>query len=225
MTLKALTLAQILVLARVSLMFAEMALIRTGVVRGHFTWRDTLASLAMRAGNYTSYALVAGLTYASFKFFYDHRLFDIPWDSPWTWVSIVVLDDLAYYWFHRWSHEVRFWWAAHVNHHSSQEYNLSTAVRQTWTGALVGTWAPCSRWPGSVHPIELIFLQSGLNLVYQYWIHTEAIRRLPAWYECGLQHAVAPSRPPRVEPALPRPQLRRHLHGLGPAVRHVRGRA
>jgi sterol desaturase/sphingolipid hydroxylase (fatty acid hydroxylase superfamily) len=183
MTIKVLTLAQILVLARVSLMFVEMALIRAGVVRGHFTWRDTLASLVMRAGNYTSYALVAGLTYASFKFFYDHRLFDIPWDSPWTWVSIVVLDDFAYYWFHRWSHEVRFWWAAHVNHHSSQEYNLSTAVRQTWTGAIVGTWAPwfVLAWIG--YPIELIFLQSGLNLLYQYWIHTEAIRRLPAWYE------------------------------------------
>ena len=183
MTIKVLTLAQILVLARVSLMFVEMALIRAGVVRGHFTWRDTLASLVMRAGNYTSYALVAGLTYASFKFFYDHRLFDIPWDSPWTWVSIAVLDDFAYYWFHRWSHEVRFWWAAHVNHHSSQEYNLSTAVRQTWTGAIVGTWAPwfVLAWIG--FPIELIFLQSGLNLLYQYWIHTEAIRRLPAWYE------------------------------------------
>ena len=183
MTIKVLTLAQILVLARVSLMFVEMALIKAGIVRGHFTWRDTLASLVMRAGNYTSYALVAGITYACFKFFYDHRLFEIPWDSPWTWVSIAVLDDFAYYWFHRWSHEVRFWWAAHVNHHSSQEYNLSTAVRQTWTGAIVGTWAPwfVLAWIG--FPIELIFLQSGLNLLYQYWIHTEAIRRLPAWYE------------------------------------------
>ena len=183
MTIKVLTLAQILVVARVSLMFVEMALIKAGVVRGHFTWRDTLASLVMRAGNYTSYALVAGITYACFKFFYDHRLFEIPWDSPWTWVSIVVLDDFAYYWFHRWSHEVRFWWAAHVNHHSSQEYNLSTAVRQTWTGAIVGTWAPwfVLAWIG--FPPEMIFLQSGLNLLYQFWIHTEAIRRLPAWFE------------------------------------------
>ena len=180
---EALTLAQILVGVRVSLMFLEMGFVRLGLIRGRYTWPDTLASLAMRAGNYVSYGLLAGVTYAGFRFFFNHRLFDIPFDSPWTWAAIVVLDDFAYYWFHRWSHEVRFWWAAHVNHHSSREYNLSTAVRQTWTGALVGTWAPwfVLAWIG--FPVELIFLQSGLNLLYQHWIHTQAIGRLPAWFE------------------------------------------
>ena len=99
-------------------------------------WHTSMAVLAMRAGNYVSYGLLAGVTYAGFRFFFNHRLFDIPFDSPWTWAAIVVLDDFAYYWFHRWSHEVRFWWAAHVNHHSSQHYNLSTALRQSWTSPI-----------------------------------------------------------------------------------------
>jgi sterol desaturase/sphingolipid hydroxylase (fatty acid hydroxylase superfamily) len=183
MKFEALSLATVLVLARFGLMLLEMALIRARLIRGRYTLKDTLASIGMRAGNYATNILFAGAVVAAFAFFYEHRLFDIPFDSPWTWVAIVVLDDFAYYWFHRISHECRFWWAAHVNHHSSQEYNLSTAIRQPWTGVLVGTWAPwfLLAWIG--FPPELIFLQSGLNLLYQFWIHTEAIRRLPAWFE------------------------------------------
>jgi sterol desaturase/sphingolipid hydroxylase (fatty acid hydroxylase superfamily) len=183
MTGRTLTTAQWLVLARFGLMFLEMGLIRAHLVRGRYTLRDTLASIGMRAGNYATNVALAGFVVACFAFFSDFRLFDIPIDSPWAWVAIVVLDDFAYYWFHRISHECRFWWAAHVNHHSSQEYNLSTAIRQPWTGVLVGTWAPwfVLAWIG--FPVEMIFLQSGLNLLYQFWIHTEAIRRMPAWFE------------------------------------------
>lgn len=181
--MKALTTAQWLVLIRFGVMLVEMALIRAHLVRGRYTLKDTLASLGMRAGNYATNILLAGAVLASFTFFHDRRLFDIPLGSPWAWAAIVVLDDFAYYWFHRFSHECRFWWAAHVNHHSSQEYNLSTAIRQPWTGVLVGTWAPwfVLTWIG--FPPEMIFIQSGLNLLYQFWIHTEAIRRMPPWFE------------------------------------------
>lgn len=181
--MKALTIAQMLVLARFALMFLEMALIRAHLVRGRYTVKDTLASVGMRAGNYATNVALAGATVAVFAFIYQFRLFDIPMSSPWAWAAIVVLDDFAYYWFHRFSHECRFWWAAHVNHHSSQEYNLSTAIRQPWTGVLVGTWAPWFVLLLIGFPPEMIFLQSGLNLLYQFWIHTEAIRRMPAWFE------------------------------------------
>jgi sterol desaturase/sphingolipid hydroxylase (fatty acid hydroxylase superfamily) len=181
--MKALTLAQILVLVRFSLMGAEMALIRAGLVRGHYRWKDTLASVAMRGGNYATNILLAGTTVAVFSFIHQFRLFDIPMNSVAAWAAIVVLDDFAYYWFHRFSHQCRFWWAAHVNHHSSREYNLSTAIRQPWTGVLVGTWAPWFPLALIGFPLEMIFLQSGINLLYQFWIHTEAIHRLPAWFE------------------------------------------
>lgn len=166
-----------------TLLVLEMALIRAHLVRGHFDWRDTLASLGMRAGNYASGLLLAGAVVATFSFLHARRLFDISAASPWAWVALVVLDDLAYYVFHRASHECRFWWAAHVNHHSSQEYNLSTAIRQTWTGVLVGTWLPWFPLALLGFPPAMIFAVSGLNLLYQYWIHTETIRRMPAWFE------------------------------------------
>lgn len=102
--------------------------------------------------------------------------------QAWAWVALFFLDDFTYYWFHRLNHEVRFLWAGHVNHHSSERMNLGTALRQgvgeraykyvfwLWL-ALVG-FDPA-----------MILLMIGLNLTYQFWVHTEQIRRMPAWYE------------------------------------------
>ena len=111
------------------------------------------------------------------------RLFSISPSSPWAWVAIFFLDDFIYYWFHRISHECRFWWAAHVNHHSSQEYNLSTAVRQSWTSVIVGTWMPWIPFAFLGFPPTMILAQQGFNLFYQFWIHTEVVQRMPAWFE------------------------------------------
>jgi hypothetical protein len=89
-----------------------------------------------------------------------------------------VLDDLRYYWYHRIAHRCRWVWAEHVNHHSSQHYNLSTALRQSWTGTFTGMFI--LRIPLALigfHPVLLLFV-GGLNLVYQFWIHTEAIGRM-----------------------------------------------
>jgi sterol desaturase/sphingolipid hydroxylase (fatty acid hydroxylase superfamily) len=181
--LKSLSAAQWIFVGTFVLLALEMALIRARLARGHFTWPDTLASVAMRAGNQASNLLLAGAVVATFAFFHERRLFDISPASPWAWAALVVLDDLAYYAFHRASHACRFWWAAHVNHHSSREYNLSTAIRQTWTGVLVGTWAPWFPLALLGFPPAMIFAVSGLNLLYQFWIHTETIRRMPAWFE------------------------------------------
>ena len=116
-------------------------------------------------------------------------------------MAIFFLEDLTYYAFHRLSHERRIWWAAHVNHHSSQHYNLSTALRQTWTGGIAGTWAlwlPLA-WLG-FSPAQ-IAVQQGISLVYQFWIHTEAIGRMPAWFEAVFNtpshHRVHHARNPR----------------------------
>src|SRR3546814_4464941 len=68
---------------------------------------------------------------------YQYRLFDIGIEFKswwWAWILCFFLDDLAYYAFHRSAHRVRWFWASHVIHHSSQHYNPSTALRQTWTG-------------------------------------------------------------------------------------------
>ena len=94
-----------------------------------------------------------------------------------------MLDDLKYYWVHRFGHRVRWFWASHVNHHSSQHYNLSTALRQTWTGFLTLSFVfalPLVLL--GFHP-GMIAICGGFNLIYQFWIHTEAIDRMPRWFE------------------------------------------
>jgi sterol desaturase/sphingolipid hydroxylase (fatty acid hydroxylase superfamily) len=177
------TLQDIFLLSRLTAMALEAALGRLGVIRARYRLKDTLASIAMRFGNVGINLLMAGVMYGGLAAAYDARLFTISASSPWAWVAIFFLDDLTYYWFHRISHECRFWWAAHVNHHSSQEYNLSTAVRQPWTGVIVGTWTPWLVLALCGFPPAMILMQQGFNLFYQFWIHTEAVHRMPAWYE------------------------------------------
>jgi sterol desaturase/sphingolipid hydroxylase (fatty acid hydroxylase superfamily) len=78
---------------------------------------------------------------------------------------------------------VRWFWASHVIHHSSQHYNLSTALRQTWTGFFSLSFLfRCPLFLLGFHP-GLVFFCGGLNLIYQFFIHTEAVGRLPRWVE------------------------------------------
>lgn len=144
--------------------------------------RDTLTSLAMGLGSTIAGALTAGLVGAVFLAVYQHRLFDIGW-AWWAWIACFVLDDMAYYWFHRAAHRVRWFWASHVNHHSSQHYNLSTALRQTWTGTIAFSFI--FRLPLLLigFPPAMILFCAGLNLIYQFWFHTEAIDKCPRWFE------------------------------------------
>ena len=144
--------------------------------------RDTLISLALGVGSTVARLLVAGVTLLIFMRVWDFRLFDLglAW---WVWIACFVLDDLAYYWFHRTAHRIRWFWASHVNHHSSQHYNLSTALRQTWTGFIAISFI--FRLPLVLlgfHP-AMIFFVGAINLIYQFWIHTEAIGRMPRWFE------------------------------------------
>ena len=144
--------------------------------------KDTLSSLSFGLGNSVVGLFAGGAIFASMLWVYQFRLATIPW-TWWAWIACFVLDDLAYYWFHRTAHRVRWFWASHVNHHSSQHYNLSTALRQTWTGFIAGSFA--FRLPLMLigfHP-AMVFFVGGLNLIYQFWIHTEAIDRLPRWFE------------------------------------------
>jgi len=160
----------------VALIALELALTKlTG--RGAYELKDMCASLAMGLGNVAAKLLVGGVALAAYQFAYAHRLFDIPW-AWWSLALCFLAEDLAYYWFHRASHEVRFFWASHVIHHSSQHYNLSTALRQTWSGALGLTFVFWLPLPLLGFPPAMVLLFSGVSLVYQFWIHTELIGRL-----------------------------------------------
>ncbi|MXP15057.1 sterol desaturase family protein [Altererythrobacter confluentis] len=144
--------------------------------------RDTLISLAFGLGSTVAGVLTGGLVLALSLTLYQFRLFDLGW-VWWAWPLCFVLDDLGYYWFHRFAHRVRWFWASHVNHHSSQHYNLSTALRQTWTGFFALSFI--FRIPLVLlgfHPAMVLFV-GAINLLYQFWIHTEAIGRMPRWFE------------------------------------------
>ena len=164
--------------AFIVLMIAELALgyFRLRAVR--YELKDTAASLIMGVGNLATGIPFIVLIYGFILALYEIRLFDIGFQW-WAFVAIFFAQDFCYYWFHRLSHEHRFWWAAHINHHSSQHYNLSTALRQTWTGNIAGTFIVYAPLPLLGFPPKMIAFSMGISLVYQFWIHTEAIRRLP----------------------------------------------
>ena len=96
-------------------------------------------------------------------------------------LAAVFAWDFIYYWNHRIQHEARYLWAIHVVHHSSQRYNLSTALRQPVADGL-GTFVPYGALALAGLRPALIEQARGINLIYQYWIHTDVIRRL-GWFE------------------------------------------
>ena len=141
-----------------------------------YEMRDTATSLTMGVGSLVvgaPWKLVVLVVYAGL-----HQL--APWQLPmsawWAWGLLLVADDLAYYWFHRLHHEVRVLWASHVVHHSSQFYNLSTALRQSWTPMTsLPFWLPLAL---AGFPPWAILLQQAISLLYQFFLHTERIDRL-----------------------------------------------
>ncbi|MFT5778184.1 MAG: sterol desaturase/sphingolipid hydroxylase (fatty acid hydroxylase superfamily) [Crocinitomicaceae bacterium] len=126
-----------------------------------------------------------------FWFLYEHAIFDelgpegvdgffnLDWhlDHWYVWVLLFFLDDLTFYTMHRIAHMVRFLWAGHVNHHSSNEFNLAIALRQGWWEYLIKfffwAWLPFLGF----HPL-MVFLMIELNLIYQFFVHTELVNKL-----------------------------------------------
>ena len=141
-----------------------------------FEVRDTATSLSMGIGS-----LVVGLPWkavvvVAYAGLYAVSPWQLPVDAWWAWVLLFFADDLAYYWFHRLHHEMRVLWASHVVHHSSQYYNFSTALRQSWTPMTsLPFWLPLALVG---FPPWMILLQQAISLIYQFFLHTERVDRL-----------------------------------------------
>lgn len=149
---------------------------------GSYLVKDAATSITMGLGNvaigFTSKLIVAFVI----TFIYENiRITTLPF-AWWTWLFILFADDFCYYWAHRLGHESRLFWASHVVHHSSERYNLSTALRQTWTGGFFTFIFYLILPVLGFHPV-MIFTQMAISLLYQYWIHTELIDKLPRWFE------------------------------------------
>ncbi len=93
------------------------------------------------------------------------------------WVTAALAWDFCYYWFHRFSHEISVLWAAHAVHHQSEDYNLSTALRQTSTGFVFG-WIFYVPLFLIGFPLEVLVTVNAVNLIYQFWVHTQVVRRM-----------------------------------------------
>jgi sterol desaturase/sphingolipid hydroxylase (fatty acid hydroxylase superfamily) len=145
--------------------------------------KDTFSSLALGIGNVIAGFATKAIIFGIFTFLYKFRLFELDDTKWWYWLLLFFADDLSYYWFHRTSHSINWFWASHVVHHSSQRYNLSAALRQTWTGNATGgfifwLWMPLVGF----HPLWILFMQQ-ISLIYQFWIHTETVQTLPKPFE------------------------------------------
>lgn len=149
-----------------------------------YEWKDASASIGMGLGSVVMDLFSKSLAYYVFAWLY--------WQAGWFkdalsytalgWVLLFFFDDFTFYWHHRLSHQIRLLWAAHVNHHSSQHYNLSTALRQSWSELwykyMWYCWLPILGFP----PL-MILTQISISLIYQFWIHTKHIKQLPSWVE------------------------------------------
>lgn len=154
---------------------------RKGTAR--FEAKDTATSIFMGIGSTVVGGIVGGgLYFIAMWVWQEYRITDL--GSPlWVFIVAFIAYDFVYYWLHRFGHTIRWMWAAHVIHHSSQHYNLSTALRQTWTAFLTpGFVISLPLVILGIHPMIIIFV-TGLNLIYQFWFHTETIDKMPAWFE------------------------------------------
>ena len=146
-----------------------------------FEARDTRTSLTMGLGNVVINFGWKFVVLAAYIGIYELTPLRLDPGDWWVWVLLFFADDFSYYWFHRISHESRGFWASHVVHHSSQHYNLSTALRQTWVPM---TYFPFWLWmPAVGFEPWMVLLAQAWSLIYQFWIHTEKIRKLPRWFE------------------------------------------
>lgn len=155
----------------------ELVAVRYWRRKGEFETHDALTSLLMGTGNVVAGLLLGFVSVTALLWVWQFRFFDLGlhW---WVFIVAFILDDLRYYWYHRIAHRVRWVWAEHVNHHSSQHYNLTTALRQSWTGQITGMFilqVPLVLL--GFHPAVIAFVY-GFNLIYQFWIHTEAIGKM-----------------------------------------------
>lgn len=160
----------------------EWWFVRRKVWVGRYGTKDAFASMTMGLGNLISDIIMGVISLKFLMWVWDFRLLDWGY-SLWAILAALVAQDFLYYWKHLIAHKVRWFWSAHVVHHSSEHYNLTTALRQPWNNHFTGFVMLSSPLVLlGVHPLVLAFVGS-INLLYQFWIHTESIDKMPPWFE------------------------------------------
>ena len=151
-----------------------------GLYVGKNTYRlnDTVTSIALGMISRFPTMLNLGVQSVIFVFITEYLNLELlSVKNPFTWIAAFLLYDLSYYWMHRMHHEIKILWATHSVHHHGEDYNLATALRQTSTGWL---WKWIFYMPMIMLgiPGEVFITVAGINLVYQFWVHTKHIGHL-----------------------------------------------
>ena len=143
---------------------------------------DTISSLSTGVLSTTTGLLTKGVGLVTYALALDYlAVVQLPEDSLWVWLFAFVFYDFCYYWHHRLGHERNVLWAAHSVHHQSEDYNLSTALRQTSSGFLLG-WIFYLPLAVLGVPLAVFVTVATLNLLYQFWVHTRHVPKL-GWFE------------------------------------------
>jgi sterol desaturase/sphingolipid hydroxylase (fatty acid hydroxylase superfamily) len=155
-------------------------LLSTHQNKGYYKRKETLGSILVGLGNVTIGVLIKTILFILFVLVYNL----VPWRMEldwWTFIPCYLIFDLASYWTHRISHHVRFFWASHIPHHSAEQFNLTVSFRLSWVQyikiifilpvALIG-----------FHPV-IIFITNQIAILFQFWVHTEYIKKLHPWIE------------------------------------------
>ncbi|PZW44094.1 fatty acid hydroxylase family protein [Mesonia algae] len=167
--------------------YAAPILIGLALLECYFSWKhkkqlyekkDFFASLSIGLVSVVQNLFIKTLLFGSVIWLYNL----VPWSIPVNWVTSIlcfVVLDFFRYWAHRFGHETSIFWATHVTHHNSEKYNLSTSFRLSWTQQIkVVFFLPISFL--GFHPV-IFFICHQIAVLYQFWIHTEYIRKLPKW--------------------------------------------
>lgn len=178
----------------------EMIAIRLRGKGGQYEEKDAATSMIMAIGSGIVDGALAFVGFGILMVFYSIAPFKIS-SNVIAGITCFVLYDLCFYFAHRYQHRCRWGWAAHIVHHSSQHYNLTTALRQTWTGLATGAiviFIPLVLL--GFHPVLIVFC-GGLNRIGQFWFHTQLINQCPSWFEAIMNtpshHRVHHARNPR----------------------------
>ena len=143
----------------------------------YYRFNDSIANLSQGIGQQITGIFMKTALFFGYKYIFEHwKLFEVP-NNLWVWIILFFAVDFFYYWFHRMSHQINALWAAHIVHHQSEEYNLTVALRQSWFQSWF-SWVfylPLALIGFS--PVMFLTL-SAFNTLYQFWIHTRAIKSL-----------------------------------------------
>jgi sterol desaturase/sphingolipid hydroxylase (fatty acid hydroxylase superfamily) len=176
--------AQIIVLATPVFLLLIAVELAVGLARGRNTYRlnDALNSIGLGIMSQIVGLFTKLIMFGVYTALFTHiALWKLPVESPWVWLAGLVLYDFLYYWKHRMGHEMALLWAAHAVHHQSEDYNLSTALRQT-SSDWVGGWVFYLPMALLGFPPLVFGVVALVDLLYQYWVHTQQIGKL-GWFD------------------------------------------